>query len=282
MSSLLDLQRSMADVVMQPLTRDERMKQRTGNAVQVAESLMKPNDRLTGFERLEIYNRQYWFRVLDSLAEDFSGLRAIMGAKRFREMSIAYLSECPSRSYTLRDLGARLGDWLRRNPKWIQTHEQLALDMVALEWAHIEAFDAAERPVITAQQLAEDGSDLKLELQPYVRLLELHYAVDDLLLAVRKGKRVGKLVAGMLASTGAEQPAGLFVAIHRLDFSVHYKRLEPEAFRLLAALKEGCSVEQGIDRAFAGSSLSEQEKAQALEQWFAQWMSLGWFCLSDR
>ncbi len=27
---------------------------------------IKPNDRLTSFERLEIYNRHYWFRVLSA------------------------------------------------------------------------------------------------------------------------------------------------------------------------------------------------------------------------
>ena len=42
----------------------------------VAGEFIKPNDRLTSFERLEIYNRQYWFRLLSSFAEDFPGFRA--------------------------------------------------------------------------------------------------------------------------------------------------------------------------------------------------------------
>jgi hypothetical protein len=32
----------------------------------VAAEFIKSNDRLSSFERLEIYNRQYWFRVLDA------------------------------------------------------------------------------------------------------------------------------------------------------------------------------------------------------------------------
>jgi hypothetical protein len=43
-----------------------------------AASYFQPNDRLTSFERLEIYNRQYWFRLLESLHEDFPGLRAVL------------------------------------------------------------------------------------------------------------------------------------------------------------------------------------------------------------
>ena len=62
------------------------------------------------FERLEIYNRQYWYRVLGALAEDFPRLRAVIGGRAFEAMSIAYLSEHPSRSFSLRNLGSHLTD----------------------------------------------------------------------------------------------------------------------------------------------------------------------------
>ena len=86
MSPLLDLQRRMASAVMQPITKTDRMARRDpqgrSNAKE-AKEFIKPNSRLTSFERLEIYNRQYWFRILDSFAEDFPGLRAVVGRKRF-------------------------------------------------------------------------------------------------------------------------------------------------------------------------------------------------------
>jgi hypothetical protein len=68
-----------------------------GRMSDYASRYIKKNDRLTSFERLEIYNRQYWFRVLASMAEDFPGLRAILGQWRFDDMYRAYLAECPSR-----------------------------------------------------------------------------------------------------------------------------------------------------------------------------------------
>ena len=63
--SLMELQRTMARAVMQPLTRTERMQRKApggGKMSAYASRFIKPNDRLTSFERLEIYNRQYWFR----------------------------------------------------------------------------------------------------------------------------------------------------------------------------------------------------------------------------
>ncbi len=102
---LAALQRAVARAVMQPLTLSERMRRTApggGRMSAYAARYIKPNDRLTSFDRLEIYNRQYWFRVLGGLAEDFPGLRAVLGRQRFESMCKAYLTECPSRSFTLR------------------------------------------------------------------------------------------------------------------------------------------------------------------------------------
>src|SRR5271168_2507099 len=141
--NLLEIQHRMLDAVMQPLTNDEQMQPRTrdGKSMhEVAAEFIKSNDRLSSFERLEIYNRQYWFRVLAALDEDFRGLRAIIGPRRFEALSKAYLIECPSASFTLRNLGSRLEGWLRSHPEHLATFKQIALDMVRLEWAEIEAF----------------------------------------------------------------------------------------------------------------------------------------------
>ncbi len=54
---------------MQPLTVGERMQPKRPMGGQCAlwpAEFIKPNDRLRSFERLEIYNRQYWFRLLSA------------------------------------------------------------------------------------------------------------------------------------------------------------------------------------------------------------------------
>src|SRR6202012_5144244 len=98
---------------------------------------IKPNDRLSSFERLEIYNRQYWFRIYSSFEEDFPGLKAITGGKKFDRLMRDYLTECPSQSFSLRNLGSRLEAWLTEHPDYIEPRRDLAMDMIRLEWAHI-------------------------------------------------------------------------------------------------------------------------------------------------
>src|SRR5712692_1001016 len=125
--TLLQLQRRMAHAVMQPLTGADRMAPKTDAAY------IKPSDHLTSVERLEIYSRSYWFRVLDSLYDDFPGLCAVLGKKAFHRLSRAYLADCPSQSFTLRNLGSRLEGWLRRNPKYAGSKHGLALDPLVLD-----------------------------------------------------------------------------------------------------------------------------------------------------
>src|ERR1700742_1201477 len=147
--NLDQIQRAFFDVVRQPLTDDERMRDMTldGRSThKIAEEIVKPNDRLTSSERIEIYNRVYWFRLLSSLADDFPGLRAVIGQEKFDQVLLGYLTEMPSISFTLRDLGSRLEPWFRAHPEYIAGHERMALDMVSLEWADIEAYDTAEFP----------------------------------------------------------------------------------------------------------------------------------------
>src|ERR1700746_691345 len=122
---------------MPPLPPAERMRPTPpdGRSLRkVAADIIKPNDRLTSFERLEIYNRQYWFRVLSAFAEDFPGLRAVLGERRFDAVAKAYINDCPSTSFTLRNLGSKLEGWLRRNPKWAGTLQQLRPALIRLRW----------------------------------------------------------------------------------------------------------------------------------------------------
>jgi hypothetical protein len=290
MSNLADLQRRVAALVMQPLTRSESMRRKTldGRAVNAeALALIKPNRVLSSFERLEIYNRQYWFRVLSSFAEDFAGLRTVVGGPQFELLMRAYLAECPSESFTLRNLGSRLEDWLRANPHWIAPQETLALDMVRLEWAHIEAFDGGVAPSLTPADIGLTGLEVRVSLQPYIRLLQLTYPVDDLLIEIHDHE------ADAAASTNAArsrqfrrrirryrepEPGRIYLAVHRLDDSVYYKRLQLESFGLLNALANHKPLEQAIDFAFENSVMPEEELMVTLQQWFGNWAELGWFC----
>ena len=288
-SELLEIQRRVAAAILHPLTKAETMPRRrrdgASNAHE-AEALIKPNDRLNSFERLEIYNRQYWFRLYSSFEEDFPGLKAIVGNAKFETLMRGYLTDCPSTSFTLRNLGSRLVEWLEAHPEHVEPRRALAMDMVRLEWAHIEAFDSGEEEVLDADDLAAINDDSRLRLQPYLRVLELRYPVDDLLIELRNESGSSDASSNNASAArkrkhirrvAAVEPEEIFLAVHRHENSVYYKRLRREDFRLLKGLLEGDSISKAIDAAFAGSALSEEQRSAFLHEAFASWTVLRWF-----
>jgi len=286
--NLDQIQREMLDAVRQPLTPGEQMRKKSlgGHSMQEkAKRIIKPNTRLTSFERLEIYNRQYWFRILSALSEDFPGLRAIIGEKQFDKMAVEYLYDCPSQSFTLRNLGSRLESWLRRHPEHIAGKEQIALDMVRLEWAEIEAFDEAARPRLSESDMATLGPDPRFQLQPYVRLLDLHYPVDDLLIRVRRELEESDIVSNAVTERKHSRsrrrslpaPEPIFLAVHRADNNVYFKRIDKEAFEILTALRDGKSLSDAVDQ-IDWSGRNPEEAMGNVQKWFAYWSAQGWFC----
>jgi hypothetical protein len=251
-----------------------------------------PTPGLTPPERLEIYNRVYWFRILSSLADDFPGLRAVVGQEEFDKIILAYLTHLPSVSFTLRDLGSRLEKWLRDHPEFTPGKEAIALDMVRLEWADIEAFDAAEWPRLSQEELQSLGEDPVFHLQPNLFLLDLGYPVDELLLAIRKedeGAESETDIASnvvIMQHSHSEQNRNYplpkarktCLAVHRQENIVYFKRLKPEAFALLRALRDGQPLSLAIESSVNWSGKKLERVMEQLHDWFANWSALGWFC----
>jgi Putative DNA-binding domain len=197
--TLLELQRRMAEDVRRPLTADYEMRQTTDDGASVeaiAVSYISANDRLSSFERLEIYNRQYWFRLISAVSEDFPTLNALLGSRRFGLLILAYLNKNPSTSWTLRDLGAKLPGFLASHPELTGRRYFLAVDVAQLEWAYVDAFDRKHRVPLTTEEAQAIRPESRLSLQPHLQLLELSYPVDSLVLAVKKCAPEAEIVSG--------------------------------------------------------------------------------------
>jgi len=285
-SDLRGFQRMMATALTRPLTADDGLQPRwiDGRPMEeVAAEFVKPNDRLSAFERLELYNRMYWFRLLDAIRDDCPGLICALGDRAFGRLAQAYLERSPSRSFTLRDLCSRLEGFIRANPRLTAPRTGLAAEIARFEWAQTVAFDGEAREVVPASRLAAARPErLRLGLQPYVTLLDLNYPVDAYLLRVKRRDALRSEASNTPAANAFRQggrrraalprPARTFVAVHRLDNRLFYKRLDPAAFRILSALARGRTLSRAV--AAGGPSATPGR----VRRWFKVWMALGWFC----
>ncbi|MGH9773124.1 MAG: DNA-binding domain-containing protein, partial [Candidatus Acidiferrales bacterium] len=198
----------------------------------------------------------------------------------------AYLAECPSRSFSLRNLGSRLESWLREHPGFAGEKLDLALDMIRLEWAHIEAFDERREQTLGPEDLLELGPELRIALQPYVQLLELRYPVDELRIHVNRGSEEHGMTSN---AAGAKKrpsvrkisqlkPETIFLAVHRANFDVYYRRLVREEFQVLTAFRGGEPLGAAIAGVTESSALPLEQLRQRTEAWFAAWAQMGWLC----
>ncbi|MEO7600464.1 MAG: putative DNA-binding domain-containing protein [Opitutus sp.] len=283
--NLLAFQRTLKDALIRPLAPGDRTQTRWIDGrpmAEFAETFIKSNDRLTALERLQIYNRMYWFRLIDCFHDDNPGLRAALGLRGFNRLAEAYLTKYPSSSFTLRNLCLRLEGFIRAERILTAPHTLLAIDIARFEWAQTVAFDEPSRPLLTGKEIScTPPARLRMTVQPYVSLLALNHPVDDYVIAVKKrdalrSQSSNASTAPRRVERESKMPrpgrARVFLAVHRLDQRLYYKRLDAPAFKILVALRDG----QPLARAIAAGGPSV--KPDDMRDWFATWMHLGWLC----
>ena len=128
------------------------------------------------------------------------------------------------------------------------------MNMARFEWAQVLAFDERVKPIVTVDDLlGTDPAKLKLALQPYLVLLQMDYPLDDYVIRLKQNGLRREASNASEESRKGNQPAQtaspcraakkVFVAVHRFENSLYYKRLEPDAyFAILSAIAAGKSV----------------------------------------
>ncbi|HVW21400.1 MAG TPA: DNA-binding domain-containing protein [Opitutaceae bacterium] len=285
-ADLLALQRLMTRALVRPLAPGGRLQRRwiDGRRMrEVAEQFIKPNDRLSAVERLEIYNRMYWYRLIGCVHDDCPGLRAYLGERRFDRLTQAYLARYPSRSFTLRNLCARLPQFIRQEPRWTAPRTAAARAIARFEWAQTVAFDGEAAPVLTQGDLSgRPPARLRVGLQPYASLLALDYAVDEFVVAAKQRNALRGEASNAVDSVRrgraprrrapALRRERIYLVVHRYRGRLYHKRLGRPAFRILQALAAGRTVQQAVS---AGGRRADPAQ---LQKDFATWMGLGWLC----
>ena len=132
-----------------------------------------PSPTLTPDRRIELYNQQYWWRLLSTLQDSFPLTVRLFGFTAFNE-SIAkpYLETYPPDSWSLSPLGRRLEEWVEKYYK--EKDKTLVLNSVRLDYKYIEAFTEADYATV-AGETEETLLEKPLTLQPHVKLFAFPY-----------------------------------------------------------------------------------------------------------
>jgi len=184
-----------------------------------------------------------------------------------------------------RNLGSKLPEWLIKHPEYAGRRHRLAVDLARMEWAFVEAFDAPERDPLTQRQIAALQAESKLTLQPCLQLVALSYPADDLVLELHQREKRQTSEAGVAheddsaaAAIPSLRPRPTWLAVHRVDLSVYYRRIAREEFQTLIALRDGSALGEALEAGFSGSRIPDGQRPEHVQQWFGSWAELGWIC----
>ncbi|HYD48880.1 MAG TPA: DNA-binding domain-containing protein, partial [Terriglobales bacterium] len=143
---------------------------------ELARTFVRGDARLGSVERIDIYANMYFFRLLEVLRQDFPVTAAALGEARFHNLVTDYLLAHPPRHFSLRFVGAQLASFVATHS--IRADQPYLPDLVAFEWARFDAFDAADAEPLAAEVLAQMPAErwpqLRFELTPSLRRLEVH------------------------------------------------------------------------------------------------------------
>ena len=221
--------------------------------------------------RLEVYRHAWLDRIRGALADDFGALARVLGEAAFRELVIAYLRAHPPHRPSLRDVGERLPEFLAGSPAAAALRDRwvFAPDLARLEWALLEAFDAADSAPLPREALAavpqERWAGLRLAFQPSLRLLSFDFPVHHL-------RRAHDQQDAALAASLAPLPTR--VCVWRSEERVFHRALEPIEAEGLALALAGAPFGRLCEAVAA--RLSEADAPLQAAAMLARWQADGW------
>ncbi|MGZ3438810.1 MAG: HvfC/BufC family peptide modification chaperone [Polyangia bacterium] len=222
------------------------------------------DERLDAVQRLDIYANMYFWRLLDILRGDYSAVVACVGDDPFHNLVTDYLLACPSSHPSVRNVGARLPDFLARQP--LAAERPWLVELARLERARIELFDGPDAAPLTLDELRalapDDFVALPLPLVPSHLLLEVEHAVDDVWRAVENEQPVEP-----------PEPGARTLLAWRPDITVYHRPLEPLERRALLRARDGASF--GVVCELLAESMTMEEAGPAAFQLLARWVGDG-------
>jgi hypothetical protein len=268
MDALSEMQSFFATAIRQPDPVEHQAEARAR-----ALELITGNARLSPTAQLEVYREQFWLRHVDALAEDFVTIHHVLGHDGFTTLVERYLVEHPPTDFSLRDLGAKL-------PAFVASHaayreDTLIVDCARLEWAFVDAFDAADTGPLDPASLARVPEDAwpaaRLSFHPAMQRVALSHPTHDYRAAVRRGEDPPR-----------PPLSPVWVVVFRGADTLQFIEVEPLAFDLLERLAQGEALGPACE---AVAARAEGDDAAELEAkvggWFQQWAAWGWVSAID-
>lgn len=218
------------------------------------EAVFVTDAQLSASARLGIYNRAYYFRLLDALASVFEQVQRCLGRAEFERIGLSYLGQHPSEHPAVERVGRLFPEYLR-----ILGRGDALADLAELEWARLCALVAPNPRAVAARANIDTTTfpRARLTLVPALRSLQLAPAA----LAAFSGQAL---------ATGDPSLPGerIGVAVWRRQHAVSQQELGALEFQALQLAARGASTSEICAGFHTGNAAADALRAfQILGAW---------------
>ena len=277
-------QQWFGSIISRPIDEDSRMCpiSPSGEPMEEEAALhIAPSPTLRPSQRIQIYNQQYWWRLLNTLQEVFPFLTRLFGYFEFnRTVGIPYLTKYPPRHWSLSLLGDRLSDWLKE--EYRADDKELVVQAAELDWAFSCSFTEKAIPPVTLDQLSfpENTTIIfskQLYIQPFIHLFAYDYDLFEYRKEFLKEEPDFWLNNEFPILDRSRSYYYVLYRTKRNDLS--WKEISKAELFILKLLQSGASLEDVCNRLQEQSSAIYEAAEENLQPWFQEWAQRGWLSL---
>lgn len=269
--ALKETQKWFAAVITQPMNDHSEINPIAPNGQPIKEEAKKfitPNQFLEPWERIELYNQQYWWRMLSHLHDMAPFVTRLFGFRDFNhKIGIPYLVKYPHNDWSLNKLICRLPNWIEEEYKG--DDKKLIYHAAVLDQTFNDGFFYAEKKPLSLENLP-NPAETPLFLQEHITLFEFPYQLFKFRQEMLKEKPDYWLDHDFPEMEHGEYN---FITFRNPQKNMIWKQIKKEEYTLLSAFKKGKTIEE------ACSYL--KDVPPELGSWFQDWAKMGWLTLES-
>lgn len=279
-AEILNIQKWFAGIVLNPLIEDRIDPiSPEGMDIQIESArFILPSAHLKPHQRIEIYNQQYWWRLINILQANFPLTLRLFGPGTFNRIAVLFLKENPPNHWSLVFLGKIFPKWIKEN--YLSHDVELICHASELDSIfYMSAIESNKNcPRLRGQQLQELLNQ-NLYTQPHLFLIEYPY---DLLAFREIVIKNDPLHWANIPFPNLDLDQICFAIFQNSKNKIAWKKLSSAEFFLLQQFMKGVSILTACEWIYKQEPILQKPIIDNFQEWIQSWIHLNWITLSRK
>lgn len=278
---MLHTQAWFANIITTPLGENNRIQPITYEGMCVAEEASKyiiPSPTLKPHERIQIYNQQYWWRLLNALHANFPLVTRLCGTFIFNEqIGIPFLLRAAPNHWSIALVGEKLPAWIADS--YNLQDKTLIHHAATLDWAFAVSDMASEAAPLNLAAVGQQDPEALLNftyyLQPHIQLFQWDYDLLTFRNTLLK-KEANYWLQHPFPKLKTAKTPFYFSLFRNKKHGISFKKISQSEYLLLSLFKKGSTLSEACEYMQNQDEKIYQETLAHLQRWLQEWAHAGW------